>query len=100
MLKGHPCKVKLKKFKIKSIATSKAGKHGHAKAVIVGTDIFTDKNYEDMCPSSHNMYVPNVERLELLLTDVGDDGYLSLMKEDGEIKEDLKVEDPIVNFLI
>ena len=53
-----------------------------------------------MCPSSHNMYVPNVERLELLLTDVGDDGYLSLMKDDGEIKEDLKVEDPIVKFLI
>ena len=87
LLKGHPCK-------IQSIATSKAGKHGHAKAVVVGLDIFTDKKYEDMSPTSHNMYVPTVIRNELSLLDVSDEGYLTLMLEDGTPKEDLKVDDP------
>ena len=86
MLKNHPCKVK-------SIATSKAGKHGHAKAVIVGTDIFNDKNYEDMAPTSHNVYVPYVKREEYTVLDVTEDGFLSLMMEDGSMKEDIKLED-------
>jgi len=38
MLKGFPCKVV-------DYSTSKAGKHGHAKATIVGVDIFTG-NYK------------------------------------------------------
>jgi translation initiation factor 5A len=57
LLKGFPCK-------ISEITTSKAGKHGHAKASIVGNDIFTDKKYEDCCPTSHNMEVPNVVKTE------------------------------------
>jgi len=63
MLKGFPCKVV-------EMSTSKAGKHGHAKATIVGTDIFTSKKYEDSCPTSHNMEVPVVKKLELLLIDI------------------------------
>ena len=51
MLKGFPCKVI-------EVTTSKTGKHGHAKANITGTDIFTGKKYEDVCPTSHNMDVP------------------------------------------
>ena len=46
------------------ITTSKTGKHGHAKAHIVGLDIFTGKKYEDLCPTSHNMSVPVVNRAE------------------------------------
>lgn len=57
MLKGNPCKVT-------AYSTSKAGKHGHAKASIVGIDIFTGKKHEDSCPTSHNIDIPFVKKTE------------------------------------
>jgi len=85
VLKGFPCKVV-------DMSTSKTGKHGHAKVHLVGVDIFTGKKYEDLSPSTHNMDVPEVTRVDYQLCDVTDDGFVSLMSIDGSsTKDDLKV---------
>merc|ERR1711916_23201 len=84
VIKNRPCK-------IVEMSTSKTGKHGHAKVHMVGIDIFTGKKYEDICPSTHNMDVPNVKRTEYMLLDISDDDFLSLMMPDGSTKEDLKI---------
>ncbi|KAI8967720.1 eukaryotic translation initiation factor 5A [Mycotypha africana] len=83
VIKGRPCK-------IVDMSTSKTGKHGHAKVHLVGIDIFTGKKLEDLCPSTHNMDVPNVVRQEYALLNI-DDGFLSLMLQDGSTKDDVKL---------
>lgn len=84
VIKSRPCK-------IVDMSTSKTGKHGHAKVHLVALDIFTGKKLEDLCPSTHNMDVPNVSRREYQLVDISDDGYLSLMSDDGDLKDDVKM---------
>jgi len=66
IMKGAPCK-------IMEMSTSKTGKHGHAKVHLVGIDIFTDTKLEDISPSTHNVDVPNVTRIEFQLVDVDED---------------------------
>eukprot|EP00357_Protocruzia_adherens_P029484 CAMPEP_0115022370 /NCGR_PEP_ID=MMETSP0216-20121206/31511_1 /TAXON_ID=223996 /ORGANISM="Protocruzia adherens, Strain Boccale" /LENGTH=158 /DNA_ID=CAMNT_0002395043 /DNA_START=65 /DNA_END=541 /DNA_ORIENTATION=- len=83
ILKGHPCK-------IVEITTSKTGKHGHAKANITGLDIFTNKKYEDSCPTSHNMDVPVVVRKEYQVINIDGD-YVELMNDQGDTKGDVKI---------
>merc|ERR1712042_134333 len=83
MIKGRPCK-------IVEMSTSKTGKHGHAKVHMVALDIFTGKKLEDICPSTHNMNVPNVTRKDYQMVNI-DDGFAELMDDDGEPKDDLKV---------
>jgi translation initiation factor 5A len=84
VLKGKACK-------IVDMSTSKTGKHGHAKVHLVGLDIFTGKKYEDICPSTHNMQVPNVSRIEYEVLDLSEDGFFSLMTDDGTTRDDLKI---------
>ena len=84
MIKDQPCKVS-------DVSTSKTGKHGHAKCKFVAIDIFTGAKKEDMQPSSHNSEVPNVSRKEYSLLDIDDEGFLSLMADDGSTKDDLKL---------
>merc|ERR1712042_223851 len=82
MIKGRPCK-------IVEMSTSKTGKHGHAEVHMVALDIFTGKKLEDICPSTHNMNVPNVVRKDYQLVNI-DEGFLSLMDDSGDTREDLK----------
>jgi len=84
MLKSRPCK-------IMEMSTSKTGKHGHAKVHMVGIDIFSGKKYEDICPSTHNMSVPNVKRVEYSIIDIDNDGYVSMMDDSSDTRSDIKL---------
>ncbi|KAA8494222.1 Eukaryotic translation initiation factor 5A [Porphyridium purpureum] len=86
VLKGFPCK-------IVDYSTSKTGKHGHAKANITGIDIFTNKKYEDVCPTSHNMQQPIVNRKDYQLIDVDEENFVSLMDDKNETREDLRLDE-------
>jgi len=81
-IKARPCK-------IVEMSTSKTGKHGHAKVHLVGIDIFTGKKLEELCPSTHNILVPNVGRKEYTVI-AYEDSYFTLMDDAGETREDLK----------
>ncbi|XP_062252511.1 eukaryotic translation initiation factor 5A-1-like [Platichthys flesus] len=83
MIKDRPCK-------IVEMSTSKTGKHGHAKVHLVGLDLFTQKKCEDLCPSTHNLDVPRVLRKEFEVLCITD-GYLTLMNDNGDTREDLRV---------
>jgi len=82
MLKGKPCKVM-------EITCAKTGKHGHAKASITGIDVFTGKKVEDSYPTSHNIDAPFIERREYQLVFIKDDGFVTLLDDKGNTREDL-----------
>ena len=83
IMKGDkPCKVI-------DIKVSKTGKHGHAKCRFTAIDIFDGSKHEDIVPSTHTAHVPVVTRMEYQVIGL-EDGYLQLMTDDGEMKEDLQ----------
>ena len=79
MIKGHPCKVV-------SFSTAKTGKHGAAKAMVTGIDIFTSNKYECTFSTSDNVDAPLQTKKEYTLIDIDNEGYMSLMDEHSEIK--------------
>ena len=62
------------------------GVHGSDRKICSG------KKLEDICPSTHNMEVPNVKRKDYQLIGLDDD-FLSLMDDSGETRDDLKCPD-------
>lgn len=57
LLQNKPCK-------IVQITRSQPGKHGPAKLVFVGLDVFTGKKCEDYCQAKHMMRIPEVTKIE------------------------------------
>ena len=85
MMKGEfPCKVT-------AFSTAKPGKHGSAKAMITGKDIFTDKQYEETFGTGDMIPCPVVVKTEYNCLDCGDDGTLQLLTPSGEMKEDISL---------
>ncbi|CAI9102571.1 OLC1v1000861C1 [Oldenlandia corymbosa var. corymbosa] len=84
VIKNRPCKVV-------EVSTSKTGKHGHAKCHFVAIDIFNGKKLEDIVPSSHNCDVPHVDRTDYQLIDISEDGFVSLLTDSGDTKDDLRL---------
>ena len=84
MIKGHPCKVV-------SFSTAKTGKHGAAKAMVTGIDIFTAQKYECTFSTGDMVDAPVVTKTDYTLINIDEDGYMSLMNDRGEVKADLKV---------
>merc|ERR1712072_864693 len=68
----------------------KTGKHGHAKCKFSAVCIFTGNTCEELCPSTHSIGVPFVKKMDYQVMGL-DGGYLQLMTEDGEMKEDLQL---------
>ena len=75
------------------MSTSKTGKHGSAKCNFTALDIFTNKKYEDIQPSSNTVQVPFVTRKEYNLVDISEDDFVTLMDEEGNCREDVKLPD-------
>ncbi|MFS8006154.1 Eukaryotic translation initiation factor 5A [Helianthus anomalus] len=73
------------------VSTSKTSKHGHAKCHFVAIDILNGKKLEDIVSSSHNYDVPHVSRTDYQLIDTSEDGFVNLLAENGNTKDDLKL---------
>lgn len=74
---GFPCKVV-------EVARSKQGKHGSAKVSITALDIFTGRKYEDLYPSSKNVEVPEVMKIELEVQAIENNRLVVKQLKDGK----------------
>ena len=87
--KGDLVMIKEKPCKVVSYSTAKTGKHGAAKAMLTGIDIFTSKKYECTYSTGDMVDAPIVSRDEYTLIDINDEDYVTLMTDAGDTKEDL-----------
>ena len=72
MIKGHPCKVV-------SFDTAKTGKHGSAKAMVTGIDIFTAHKHECTFSTDSMVDAPVIKKTDYTLINIDDEGFMSLM---------------------
>jgi len=87
---GHCMIIKEKPCKITELNISKTGKHGCAKAVVTGKDIFTDKKYTCTFATSDKVQVPVIKTLAYQLNNI-DDGYMDLMDENNDTVSHMKL---------
>ena len=70
------------------------------KVRIVGKDIFNDTFHETVVPTSQTLRVPIVTKTTYTLVDIiNDDRYVTMMDDDGNIREDLKIDSELYNKL-
>jgi len=70
------------------------------KVRIVGKDIFNDSVHETVVPTSQTLRVPIVTKTTYTLVDIiNDDRYVTMMDDDGNIREDLKIDSELYNKL-
>jgi translation initiation factor 5A len=86
MIKDQPCRVS-------NVSTSKTGKHGSAKCNFTANNIFNNKKLEEMLGSSHATATPVLTRKEYTLMDINEEGYVTLLDDDGDTREDIKLPD-------
>lgn len=60
MIKNYPCKITEK-------SVSKTGKHGSAKTLVEGKDIFTDKKHAQIYKSSDKVQIPVVTQINYIV---------------------------------
>merc|ERR1711896_108755 len=89
--KGGYIMVKGKACKVRDVSVSKTGKHGHAKCKFSATDIFTGATCEELCPSSHQIDTPVVNKKDWQIQGLQDETYVLLMDDAGEMREDLQL---------
>lgn len=74
MINNRPCKINY-------VSTSKTGKHGHAKTVVKGSDLITDKHIEFQDASTKSIWSPKVTRKEMALIDVHE-GFVTVFDDE------------------
>jgi len=83
VLEGHPCK-------IKGIYKVRNGFKG-SKTQIVGSDIFTKKEYAQSFSNLGMADVPVIKRTDYALCGIEENKFVALMNTDGEMREDLRL---------
>lgn len=80
----------LQPCKVVNVSTSKPGKHGSAKCQITAIHLFNGKKMEMISPAHATIKSPIVKRVEYQLSCI-QDGYLELMDNDCNEKNDVRV---------
>jgi translation elongation factor P/translation initiation factor 5A len=55
-------------------------------------DIFSGKKYQESSPTSHNLMQPVITKQDYQLIELDDDNFLTLMDENGSIREDMSLD--------
>eukprot|EP00744_Colponema_vietnamica_P005038 GILI01007426.1.p1 GENE.GILI01007426.1~~GILI01007426.1.p1 ORF type:complete len:156 (-),score=63.84 GILI01007426.1:167-634(-) len=76
--------------KITEVKTSRPGKHGHAKKMVAGKCLITDKKMTEIYTGHSVFKYFTLQTDTYTLVSISDDDFLSLMDSNGEIVEDIQ----------
>lgn len=77
-------------LRVTSLIHSRPGAVGRPKTLVKTTDLKTGETQECVCATSSRETVANVDRATHTLLDIDDDGFATLLCEDGTMREDLR----------